>query len=328
MTERELRVKVVNIAKSLLGRKVSDGSHRVIIDGYNSMRPLPRNYTARYDDAWCAMFVSYVGQQAGLSNIIFRECGCGQMIQLYQAAGRWQENDAYVPQIGDIIMYDWDDSGRGDCTGWPDHVGVVAGVAAGAIKVIEGNYNNAVRERTLAVNSRYIRGYCLPDYASAADGTPSAGQAPVVSGPAVDITYQVYAGGRWLPPVRNLEDYAGIEGLPIKGFAICGVSAGRAKYRVHSSLGWHNWIWTDNFDLANIETGFAGDLVHDIDAIQVYYYTPDSIRPYKEAVYRVDTVRRRSYYAWQTDTDTDDGQDGYAGVLGGAAIDRVQMVIR
>ena len=40
-------------------------------------------------------------------------------IEKAQAMGIWQENDAYVPQIGDIIMYDWDDNGNGDNTGWP-----------------------------------------------------------------------------------------------------------------------------------------------------------------------------------------------------------------
>jgi peptidoglycan hydrolase-like protein with peptidoglycan-binding domain len=34
--------------------------------------------------------------------------------------------------------------------------------------VIEGNYQNAVMRRTLSVNDRYIRGFCLPDYASKA----------------------------------------------------------------------------------------------------------------------------------------------------------------
>lgn len=34
--------------------------------------------------------------------------------------------------------------------------------------IIEGNYSHMVKRRTLAVNGKYIRGYCLPDYASKA----------------------------------------------------------------------------------------------------------------------------------------------------------------
>ena len=34
------------------------------------------------------------------------------------------------------------------------------------ISVIEGNYSDMVKRRMLAVDSRSIRGYCCPDYAS------------------------------------------------------------------------------------------------------------------------------------------------------------------
>lgn len=39
---------------------------------------------------------------------------------------------------------------------------------------------------------------------------------------AINVTYQVYTGGRWLPNVTNLTDYAGIYGSPIQGvYANC-----------------------------------------------------------------------------------------------------------
>ena len=37
------------------------------------------------------------------------------------------------------------------------------------MKIIEGNISNSVAYRALGVNGKYIRGYCLPDYASKAD---------------------------------------------------------------------------------------------------------------------------------------------------------------
>lgn len=168
MTEKQLREKVVNTAKAWTGCKESNGTHKKIIDLYNSVKPLPRGYAVKYNDAWCATFVSAVGIAAGLSRIILRECGCGAMIDLYKAAGRWQENDAYVPSAGDVVFYDWQDTGRGDNTGYPDHVGLVCGVSDSTIKVIEGNKNDAVEYRDLPVNGRYIRGYGLPDYKSMA----------------------------------------------------------------------------------------------------------------------------------------------------------------
>ena len=141
----------------------------------------------------------------------------------------------------------------------------------------------------------------------------------------VNAYYQVYTKeDGWLPIVKNLEDYAGIEGHAIRGLA-CKVTAGTIKYQVHViGKGWYDWV-TD-FNLNDIEYGFAGDLVNPIDCIRVYYYTPDNIRPYKVAQYRVDTTDRHEYFSWQYDTDTSNGQDGYAGDYG-RPIDRVQLVI-
>lgn len=149
-----------------LGFSEANGKFKTIIDLYNTQRPLPRGYKLAYTDEWCAATVTAAGIKAGLSDIILGECSCSRMIALYQAAGRWQESDAYVPSPGDIIMYDWQDSGAGDNTGAPDHVGIVETVVGSTITVIEGNKGEAVARRTMTVNGRYIRGYCLPNYES------------------------------------------------------------------------------------------------------------------------------------------------------------------
>ena len=166
MNEMEIRTKVVEVAKKYLGCKESDGSHKKIIDIYNSHKPLARNYKMSYKGSWCATYVSAISIECGFTDIMPTECSCGKMIELYQKLGRWEENDAYVPKIGDILMYDWDDNGKGDDTGWPEHVGIVASVSGNNIKVIEGNKNDSVAYRDMTVNGKNIRGYCLPDYAS------------------------------------------------------------------------------------------------------------------------------------------------------------------
>lgn len=169
MTESEVRQKVVSTAIKYLGCNEADGSHRKIIDIYNKHYPLARNYKMTYSNAWCAAFVSVVAIICGYTDIMFTECGCAAMIQRYKNAGRWQESDTYCPSSGDIIMYDWQDSGVGDCHGVPDHVGIVVNVSNHQIKVIEGNKGHAVAYRTISVNGKYVRGFCLPDYASKAD---------------------------------------------------------------------------------------------------------------------------------------------------------------
>lgn len=156
MTEKEIRSKVVEIAKGWLGCKESDGSHKKIIDTYNACKPLPRSYAVKYTDAWCATFASAVGIKAELTDIIPRECSCNQFIQLAKNMGIWVENDTYTPSAGDMILYDWDDNGVGDNTGSADHIGIVVSVSGGVIKVIEGNKSNAVGYRELAVNGKEL----------------------------------------------------------------------------------------------------------------------------------------------------------------------------
>ncbi len=155
---------IVQQAKSWLGCNKADGTHKQIIDVYNNHKPLARGYVVKYTDAWCATFVSACAIKCGYTDIIPTECGCSPMIQLFKNLGEWVENDAYVPKSGDIIFYDWQDSGSGDNTGVPDHVGIVESVSGSTITVIEGNKNNAVARRTIQVNGKYIRGYGVPKY--------------------------------------------------------------------------------------------------------------------------------------------------------------------
>lgn len=168
MTEKQIRNQVVETVLSYLGCNEADGSHKKIIDLYNSHIPRARGYKVKYTDAWCATFVSAVAIECGLTDIMPTECSCTKMIELYKAKGRWQESDSYVPQPGDLIMYDWNDSGKDDDVGAPEHVGIVVSVNGESFTVVEGNYSNAVKKRPMNVNGRYIRGYCLPDYASKA----------------------------------------------------------------------------------------------------------------------------------------------------------------
>ena len=156
---------IVKQAQSWLGKKEADGSHKVIIDTYNAHKPLARGYKVqciangdKRNDAWCATFVSAVAIKCNATNIIPTECGCGEMIALFKKLGTWVGAKSRVPNVGDIIFYDW----GGD--GWSDHVGIVEKVAGNIITVIEGNYKDAVSRRTIGVNAKNILGYAVPKY--------------------------------------------------------------------------------------------------------------------------------------------------------------------
>ena len=164
--EAALRLQAVQTAEGYLGCNEYDGSHQRIIDLYNSHEPLAVDYVVQYTDSWCSAFVSAVAIQSGLTDIIPTECGCERQIGLFQDLGRWEEQDNAIPLPGDLIFYDWDETGRGDCTGWSDHVGMVVGTKWPFIKVIEGNRDDQVMYRIIAINDTQIRGFGKPDYAA------------------------------------------------------------------------------------------------------------------------------------------------------------------
>ncbi|MGM9881553.1 MAG: N-acetylmuramoyl-L-alanine amidase family protein [Bacilli bacterium] len=140
-----------------------------------------------------------------------------------------------------------------------------------------------------------------------------------VSDKNVNVYYRVKTQKHgWLPEVKNLEDYAGWENSPITGLAIR-VDKGSIKYRVH--LKGKDWLpYVTGYNINDFNSGFAGNGKDIIDAVEVYYYTPDDIRPYKKAKYKVNN------YDWQYDNEKTNGQDGYAGVMGVPAT-KFQIVI-
>lgn len=139
----------------------------------------------------------------------------------------------------------------------------------------------------------------------------------------IHFKYRARVGGKWLPEVTNLEDYAGIRGKTITDIAI-GVDIGKVWYQVHEKGG--DWLpKVTGYNIKDAINGFAGD-GSPIDAIRVYYETPEDYAAqhgYQKAQYRVSLVRG-AYLPWQFDTETTKGQDGYAGAIG-KAIERFQI---
>lgn len=139
-------------------------AHEAVVQIYNSQAVKPRDYRLKDTDAWCAAFITALGLQLGISSTVIPECSVPEMVRLYQRAGRWEEDDAFLPARGDLLIYDWDDSGAGDNTGEPDHIGIVTARLGTSLIVVEGNRNGRVGIRSVSVNASYIRGYCLPEY--------------------------------------------------------------------------------------------------------------------------------------------------------------------
>ena len=175
------RSAVVNKMLAWEGYSEQNGKFKVIIDGYNSYLPTAvkagtANYSMKYSDEWCACASSNAYIACGLGHMFPVECSCPRMVTLAKKMGIWQENDSYVPDPADAVLYDWEDSGSGENTGTPDHIGIVISVdkSKGTFVVMEGNKNEAVGRRTMNVNGRYIRGFITPKFVA----DTSAGSSP------------------------------------------------------------------------------------------------------------------------------------------------------
>lgn len=170
------RNKPVDYLKQYLGIKEGSDGHKAILKVFNDSGLCSR-YKMTTSDPWCATAVSAAFIASGLTKIFpCVECSCGAMITKAKNANIWVENDAYVPSVGDVIMYDWNDSGYGDDTNSPDHVGIVVSVSGKTIKVIEGNKSHTVGYRMISVNGRYIRGYITPKYKTTGTSNKSTGK--------------------------------------------------------------------------------------------------------------------------------------------------------
>ena len=158
------------------------------------------------------------------------------------------------------------------------------------------------------------------------------------AGRKVNVIYQAQIDGDyWLPQVINDEDYAGIRGRNITGITLS-ADIGYAVYRVYSNGRWLAYVDSRNSDISDYYNGYAGN-GYSIEAVEVYYYTPDTLlyneaphyqafteNGYKYAYYRVSTTGN-DYFPYQTDNERNDGQDGYAGIYG-RKVDRFQIVIK
>lgn len=158
------------------------------------------------------------------------------------------------------------------------------------------------------------------------------------AGRKVNVIYQAQIDGDyWLPQVINDEDYAGIRGRNITGITLS-TDIGYAVYRVYSNGRWLAYVDSRNSDISDYYNGYAGN-GYSIEAVEVYYYTPDTLlyneaphyqafteNGYKYAYYRVSTTGN-DYFPYQTDNEKNDGQDGYAGIYG-RKVDRFQIVIK
>ena len=105
---------------------------------------------------WCAMFVSWAADQAGLLNdTVPRHASTALGVQAYKEKGLYAtRNSDYIPKEGDAVYFR-NKSGR------ISHVGIVVAYdqETNRVYTVEGNTNNAVRLRHYDMNNPRIDGF-------------------------------------------------------------------------------------------------------------------------------------------------------------------------
>lgn len=196
--------------------------------GYYRQERTPTKYGVWYgypNDAWCAMFISWCADQAGIpKDVIKKFCRCSSEADWFKSNSQWEDPEGYVPKAGDIIFFSY--SKR------IDHVGIVTGADDSYIYCIEGNHANSVNITQHDMTSPIITGYGTPEYDS---------------GKYINVIYRAHVQSYdWLDwtgdgaTAGTTGEARRMEAVEIK---LEDSLPGCIEYRVHvQSYGWLDWV--------------------------------------------------------------------------------------
>lgn len=130
------------------------------------------DYIGVQSAAWCAAFVSWCANQAGVpSSIVYYHAYCPYGVNWFKNQGRFQyaasRGGSYVPKAGDIVYF----APAGSSTS--SHIGIVRYVSGGYVYTVEGNtsgQNGEVNEgggvflKSYSLSYSRLYGYGVPAY--------------------------------------------------------------------------------------------------------------------------------------------------------------------
>lgn len=106
--------------------------------------------------AWCAMYVSWCANQAGIStNVIPKYASCSAGREWFESRGLFKYKEEYVPKAGDIIFFLSDGA---------SHTGIVINCDGKKVYTIEGNTSDMCAKRSYDLMNSRITGYGTPEY--------------------------------------------------------------------------------------------------------------------------------------------------------------------
>ncbi len=245
--------------------------------------------------AWCAMFVSWCANQAGIPTSIIAKTGTtdaswyaengtlhyffepwldNRMQNTIKQHGIYTTRSQYIPKRGDLIYIKWSDTGYSTTFA---HVGIVCGVKDGKVYTVEGNSGTGVvRYKSYNLTDTQIRAYATPNYAPAIEYTPGYYQIKTASG--LNLRAEPDVSSTLLDTIPNETQ--------LRVYEIQNSVWGRTDY--NGTSGWVNLAYTakqGEFTVTGLEgsTLVYAPMGHDFDTdVRVYPYDTQD----KEISYR------------------------------------------
>ena len=167
------RTDIINIATSQLGYQEGNSTNQLGGEVMGSTNYTEFGYWYGAQDMWCAMFVSWCANLAGVSKSVipahaFTPNGLQHFRDRDQDYTPKQiQNGEYTPRPGDLIYFK-----NGRNANRTNHVGLVTGYSNGRIYTIEGNVGSAayttndgmVAEKSYPITNSFIVAVCSPAY--------------------------------------------------------------------------------------------------------------------------------------------------------------------
>ena len=141
-------LKIIDVAVSQLGTKERELNEIKYNQWYYNRRIAGGSYP------YCAVFISWCADQAGLStSIIPKTASVKSMYDFYNSQGKFIDK-SMVPSVGDILI----------CRNGASHVGLIETVDNAGVWVIEGISGKGIIRSYYSYSNPSITGYAKPDY--------------------------------------------------------------------------------------------------------------------------------------------------------------------
>lgn len=177
------RTDIVNVARSQIGYQEGNSTNQLGGEVFGSTNFTEYGQWYGAQDMWCAMFVSWCANLAGVSDsVIPVHAYTPNGLQFFRDRDRAFPAEQvisgeYTPQPGDLIYFK-----NGRNANRTNHVGLVTGYSDGTIYTIEGNVGSAahttndgmVTEKSYPITNEFIVAICSPKYPVSGTSTEAA----------------------------------------------------------------------------------------------------------------------------------------------------------